>query len=97
MSTATVKRVINFPGRQRQGVAQSGGRLVSMRTRRELQRPGTIDKGEAVSRDSRREENALAFRETAELKDKLTQEKLYLEEEIRSEMNFDQIVGTARR
>jgi len=26
------------------------------------------------------------------LKDKLAQEKLYLEEEIRSEMNFDQIV-----
>ena len=29
----------------------------------------------------------------AQLKDKLAQEKLYLEEEIRSEMNFDQIVG----
>ena len=94
MSTATVARVINFPSRrQTQGVAQSGGRLVSMRTRRELQRPGTIDKGEDVSRESRRKENALAFRETAELKDKLTQEKLYLEEEIRSAMNFDQIVG----
>ena len=46
-----------------------------------------------MSRESRREENALAYRETAELKDKLAQEKLYLEEEIRSEMNFDQIVG----
>ena len=31
--------------------------------------------------------------EISELKDKLAQEKLYLEEEIRSEMNFDQIVG----
>jgi formate hydrogenlyase transcriptional activator len=38
-------------------------------------------------------ENALACRQISELKDKLAQEKLYLEEEIRSEMNFDQIVG----
>jgi formate hydrogenlyase transcriptional activator len=38
-------------------------------------------------------ENALAYREISELKEKLAQEKLYLEEEIRSEMNFDQIVG----
>ena len=38
-------------------------------------------------------ENALAFQEISELKDKVAQEKLYLEEEIRSEMNFDQIVG----
>ncbi|MGE0884298.1 MAG: sigma 54-interacting transcriptional regulator [Blastocatellales bacterium] len=38
-------------------------------------------------------ENALAYREISELRDKLAQEKLYLEEEIRSEMNFDQIVG----
>ena len=38
-------------------------------------------------------ENALAFREISELKDKLAQEKLYLEEEIRSEMDFEQIVG----
>ena len=37
--------------------------------------------------------NALAGREISELKEKLAQEKLYLEEEIRSEMNFDQIVG----
>jgi formate hydrogenlyase transcriptional activator len=38
-------------------------------------------------------ENALAWQEISELKDKVAQEKLYLEEEIRSEMNFDQIVG----
>jgi len=38
-------------------------------------------------------ENALAFWEIRELKDKLAQEKLYLEDEIRSEMNFAQIVG----
>jgi len=40
-------------------------------------------------------ENALAYREISELKDKLAQEKLYLEEEIRSEMNFEQIVGNS--
>jgi len=33
-------------------------------------------------------ENALAFWEIRELKDKLAQEKLYLEDEIRSEMEF---------
>ena len=38
-------------------------------------------------------ENSLAFQEIAELKNKLAQEKLYLEDEIRSEMNFDEIVG----
>jgi formate hydrogenlyase transcriptional activator len=40
-------------------------------------------------------ENALTYREISELKDKLAQEKLYLEEEIRSEMNFEQIIGTS--
>ncbi|HSB74959.1 MAG TPA: sigma 54-interacting transcriptional regulator, partial [Terriglobales bacterium] len=38
-------------------------------------------------------ENALAFREIAQLKDKLAQEKLYLQEEIHSEYNFEEIVG----
>jgi formate hydrogenlyase transcriptional activator len=38
-------------------------------------------------------ENALAFQVIGELKNKLAQEKLYLEDEIRSEMNFDEIVG----
>jgi formate hydrogenlyase transcriptional activator len=38
-------------------------------------------------------ENALAYREIAELKDKLAQEKLYLENEIRGEMDFEGIVG----
>jgi formate hydrogenlyase transcriptional activator len=40
-------------------------------------------------------ENALAFGEIRELKDKLAQEKLYLEDEIRNEMNFAQIVGNS--
>lgn len=38
-------------------------------------------------------ENALAFGEVTELKDKLTHEKLYLENEIRSELKFEEIVG----
>ncbi len=38
-------------------------------------------------------ENALAYREITNLKDKLAQEKLYLEEEIRGEMDFEGIVG----
>jgi formate hydrogenlyase transcriptional activator len=40
-------------------------------------------------------ENALAYRQISELKDKLAQEKLYLEEEIRSEFNFENIVGNS--
>ena len=38
-------------------------------------------------------DNALAYGQITELKDKLAQEKLYLEDEIRSEMNFDEIIG----
>ena len=40
-------------------------------------------------------ENALAFEEITRLKDKLTEEKLYLEEEFRSEMGFEQIIGSS--
>jgi formate hydrogenlyase transcriptional activator len=38
-------------------------------------------------------ENALAYKEIAELKEKLAQEKLYLEDEIKGEMDFEGIVG----
>src|SRR5215472_11794114 len=38
-------------------------------------------------------ENAIVYGEVAELKDKLAQEKLYLEQEIRGEMDFEGIVG----
>src|SRR5580704_1947725 len=38
-------------------------------------------------------ESRLAYRELAELKDKLAQEKLYLEDEIRGELDFEGIVG----
>jgi formate hydrogenlyase transcriptional activator len=40
-------------------------------------------------------ENALAYREIRELKDQLSKEKLYLEDEIRTEMNFAQIIGSS--
>ncbi len=38
-------------------------------------------------------ENALAHQEVQEFKDKLAKEKLYLEDEIRTEYNFEEIVG----
>jgi formate hydrogenlyase transcriptional activator len=38
-------------------------------------------------------ENARTFGEVSEQKNKLTQEKLYLEDEIRSELKFEEIVG----
>jgi formate hydrogenlyase transcriptional activator len=38
-------------------------------------------------------ENGLAFQEIAELKEKLNTEKLYLEDEIRTEHNFEEIIG----
>jgi formate hydrogenlyase transcriptional activator len=40
-------------------------------------------------------ENALAYTEISELKDKLAKEKLYLEDEIRIEGHFSEIVGTS--
>jgi formate hydrogenlyase transcriptional activator len=38
-------------------------------------------------------ENALAYGEIADLKDRIAQEKLYLEDEIRGEIDFEGIVG----
>jgi len=38
-------------------------------------------------------ENAVAFKEIDALKEKLSEEKLYLEEEIRNAFNFEEIVG----
>ncbi|HUA60445.1 MAG TPA: sigma 54-interacting transcriptional regulator [Verrucomicrobiae bacterium] len=40
-------------------------------------------------------DNALAYSQIEELKDKLAQEKVYLEDEIRSELNFEEIIGTS--
>ncbi len=38
-------------------------------------------------------DNAKAYHEVAELTDKLKKEKLYLQDEIRSELNFEEIIG----
>ena len=40
-------------------------------------------------------ENALAYRQIDELKNRLQEEKHYLQEEIRSEYNFEEIIGTS--
>ena len=40
-------------------------------------------------------ENCLAYREVSDLKERLAQEKLYLEQEIRGNMDFGQIVGNS--
>jgi formate hydrogenlyase transcriptional activator len=40
-------------------------------------------------------DNAMAYRQITELSDKLIQEKVYLEDEIRSEMNFEEIIGSS--
>ena len=40
-------------------------------------------------------ENALAYREIAALKNKLASEKVYLEEEIKTEYDFEEIIGGA--
>jgi len=38
-------------------------------------------------------DNALALRQLSELQDRLSQEKLYLEEELRTKHNFEEIIG----
>ena len=38
-------------------------------------------------------DNSVAYQEIADLKNKLAQEKLYLEDEIRTDHNFDEIIG----
>jgi formate hydrogenlyase transcriptional activator len=38
-------------------------------------------------------ENSIAYRQIAELRDQLAREKLYLEDEIRTELKFEEIIG----
>jgi formate hydrogenlyase transcriptional activator len=40
-------------------------------------------------------ENAQAYKEITQLKDRLTKEKVYLEEEIRTDRNFEEIIGNS--
>jgi len=42
-------------------------------------------------------ENALAYRQVSEVKEKLAQENVYLESEIRSELHFEDIVGNSEQ
>src|SRR5258708_765087 len=56
---------------------------------------GSSNLGEFVGTVIDVTERKRAFEEVCELRDKLAQEKLYLEEEIRSDMNFDNIVGNS--
>jgi formate hydrogenlyase transcriptional activator len=42
-------------------------------------------------------ESALAYEEIRQLKERLAQEKVYLQEEIRSEQNFEEIIGNGSR
>ena len=57
-------------------------------TERDLSLLGEVANQIAIAVD-----NALAFQEIAELKDKLAEEKFYLEDEIQTEHNFEEIVG----
>ncbi len=41
-------------------------------------------------------DNALAYQEITDLKNKLTEEKLYLEEELRSEHGFEDLIGDSK-
>jgi formate hydrogenlyase transcriptional activator len=40
-------------------------------------------------------ENSIAYQQIAELRDQLAQEKLYLEDEIRTELQFEEIIGNS--
>ncbi len=40
-------------------------------------------------------ENSIAYRQIEELRDQLAQEKLYLEDEIRTELKFEEIIGNS--
>lgn len=51
--------------------------------------------GQIASQVALAVENALAYRQIQELKEQLSKEKLYLEDEIRSELNFAQIIGSS--
>ncbi len=49
--------------------------------------------GQVASQVALAIENALAYTKIAELKDRLAQENVYLENEIRSELKFEEIIG----
>src|ERR1700752_1465287 len=88
-ATASLSEITNFDSQP--GQFPTSANVVSIRSRRG---PSLIaGEHERVDAEVGGADNTLAFRDVSELNDKLAQEKLYLEEELRSEMNFDQIVG----
>jgi formate hydrogenlyase transcriptional activator len=88
-ATASLSDITNFHSQP--GQFPTSAKVVSIRNRRGQSL--IAGEHERVDAEERCEDSALTFRDVSELNDKLAQEKLYLEEELRSEMNFDQIVG----
>ena len=85
------KTVCNIP------LVSRGRALGLLKTGRTAQRPYSADEIQFLTHVAGpiaiAIENALAYEEITRLKDKLAEEKLYLEEEFRSEMGFEQIIG----
>jgi formate hydrogenlyase transcriptional activator len=71
----------------------AGSNVVSIRTRYDARRSLAIKEREVLPAHRNCDDKAVSFGDITEFQDKLAQEKLYLEEEIRSAMNFDQIIG----
>jgi formate hydrogenlyase transcriptional activator len=72
------------------------GTLVLARLRDDAFSPADIDfLSQVANQIALAVENALAYREIRELKEQLSKEKLYLEDEIRTEMNFAEIIGSS--
>jgi formate hydrogenlyase transcriptional activator len=70
------------------------GTLVLARLRDDAFRQADVDfLSQVANQVALAVENALAYREIRDLKEQLAKEKLYLEDEIRTEMNFAQIIG----
>jgi formate hydrogenlyase transcriptional activator len=72
------------------------GVLAITRTRDKSFTPEEVEFiGEASGQIAVAIENSLAYRELCELKERLAQENLYLEQEIRGDVDFAQIVGSS--
>jgi formate hydrogenlyase transcriptional activator len=88
-----IKGICNIPLANR---GRALGILTILRTTETPFSPGDVDfLSRASGQIAIAIENAMAYHEISQLKDKLAQEKLYLEEEIRSEMNFENIIGSS--
>ncbi len=92
-SLAETKTVCHIP------LVNRGRALGLLAIGRTLERPYDADEVEFLTQVASQIaiaiDNALAYEEISELRDKLAQEKVYLEEEIRSEMGFEQIIGSS--